>query len=212
VKYKEIIHKKFSKLRHTAAQKGGSTTMPWMGKKPGRRKEEGGHYRVDVSLSHRVIKILEVPDNRSKYVEDCVKACTKTAWMAFDEPSVTANDDFQVTKTGATFHWLPNDMQHNAIVKTFCTFQYRCTGTSLRFRMRINEVETPFFEAPGSLAWCPFQFYSDSSFADGIDAECNQNDYVIELQFEPYGSSDWAFVKDIYMFFEVVDGLSALER
>jgi hypothetical protein len=186
--------------------------MSWMGEKPGRHKEEGGHYRVDVSLSYRIIKILEVPENRSKYVEDCVKACTETTWMAFNEPSVTANDDYHVTKTGATFHWFPNDIQHNAIVKTFCTFQYRCTGASLRFRMRVNEAVTPFFEVAGSLTWCSFQFYSDSSFADGIDAECNQNDYVIELQFEPYGSSDRASVKDVYMFLEVVDGLRAFGR
>jgi hypothetical protein len=191
-------------------KEGATTEMSWMGKKPGRRKEEGGHRRTDVSFSYRILKVLEVPEIQSKYAEDCVKACTEIKWIAFNESSVAVNDNYCDPTSGATFVWFPSDRGHNAVIAAYCGFQYRCTGQSFRYRMRIKEAVTPFFEAPGSLAWCPFQFYTDSSFADGIDVECNQNGYVIEIQFEPYGSSDCAFVKDICVFLEVVDGLLEL--
>jgi len=186
--------------------------MSWLSKKTGRPKEEGGHQRVNVSLSHRVAKILDVSDNRSKYVERCVKVCTEIKWIAFNESSVTVNDNYCVPKTAATFFWCPSDRRHNAIVSTFLTFQYQCTGKSLRFRMKVNESVTPFFEAPGSLTWYPFEVYTNPSFADGIDADCNQNGYIIELQFEPLKPSDRALIKDIYAFFEVIDGLPVVEH
>lgn len=186
--------------------------MSWMGKKPGKPKEEGGHERVNISIDQRLFKILEVPDNCSKYVEYCVNECTETKWVAFHESNVTVSDYYSRPKTATTFFLFPNDAKHNAIVATFCAFQYQCTGKGFRFRMRINETVTPFIEVPGSSSWSPSQVYTDSSFVDGIEVACNQNGYVIEFQFEPQRSSDCASVKDIYMFFEVVDGLPTLEH
>lgn len=214
-----VLHKKKSYTRNSTDCLGeqsheagrAATKMSWMGKKPGRRKEEGGHHRIDLSLSDRVQRILDVPDNRSKYVEDCVKTCTEITWIVFNEPGVVMNGSNYAAKVAAAFPWYPNDSKHNVIVSLFFAFQYRCTGGGIRFRVRINDLVTSFVDVRGSPTWSFSPVYSDSCFVDGLKVKPDQECYVIELQFEPLRASNCVFVRDVYVFCEVVDGLPAFE-
>lgn len=183
-----------------------------MSKKTGRPKEQGGHQTANISINGRVFKILEVPENRSRYIEYCINACTETKWRAFHESSVTVNDDYGTFKTAATFVWIPNDSVYNGIVSTLCTFEYQCAGKGFRFRMRINWTVTSSIEVQGNTTWSWSQVYTESSFDGGLEVQPNQDSYVIEFQFEPYGSSDRAYVRDISMFSEVVDGLPTMHK
>jgi hypothetical protein len=184
--------------------------MSWMNKRTGRPREQSGHQIVNISIDKRIFNILEVPENRSKYVEYCVNACTETKWIASHESSVTVNDNFSTFKTAATFVWVPDNSVYNGIVSTLCTFKYQCTGKAFRFRMRINGTVMSSIEVQGNTTWSLSQVYTESSFDGGMKVQTNQDSYIIEFQFEPYGSSDRAYVRDISMFLEIVDGLPTI--
>ena len=181
--------------------------MSWMNKKTGRPREQGGHRTFHVSVNNRIFRILEIPENRSKHIEKSVNAHTKTKWIAFHESDVTANDNCNVFEPAATNIWVPDDSLHNGIISTLCTFEYRCTGRAILFRIKMNDSLTSPIEVPGTATWCLSDIFTESSFDGEMDVQPNQNSYVIEFQFEPYGSSDCAYVRDISMFIEVVDGL-----
>jgi hypothetical protein len=181
--------------------------MSWMSRKTGRPKEQGGHQRVNISIDECIFRILEVPENRSQYVEYCVNACTETKWTAFHESSVTVNDNCGTFETAAISVWIPDNSVNNGIVSALCTFEYQCTGKGLRFRMRINGTVTSSIEVQGNTTWSFSQVYTESCFDGGMEIQPNQDIYIIEFQFEPYGCSDRASVRDISMFSEVVDGL-----
>lgn len=178
-----------------------------MSKRTGRPKEEGGHRTVKISVNKRVFNILIVPENRSKYAEYCVDTCTETNWIAFHDSSVTMNNNCRTYKTATTNIWVPNNSSCNGMVSILCTFEYRCTGRTFIFRMRINGNATTSIEVSGKTTWSLSQVYTESSFNDGIKVQANQDRYIIEFQFEPYGASDQACVKDITMFLDVIDGL-----
>jgi len=184
--------------------------MSWMSKETGRPKEERGHRRINVSVDERTFHILLVPDNRSRYVEYCVNACCKTEWTAFHESCVTANDNHRLFKTAATFVWVPNDGSYNGIVSTLLTFEHQCTGKAFKFRLKINGNATSSIEVSGKPTWSFSQVYTESCFDGGMKEWADQDSYIIEFQFEPYRSSDQACVRDISMFFEIIDGQNQL--
>jgi hypothetical protein len=184
--------------------------MSWMSKKTGRPKEQGGHRTFHVSVNNRISNILRIPGNRSECIENCVNATVKTEWMAFHESDVTANDNYSVFKTAATGVWLPNCVP-NGVVATLCTFEHRCTGRGLLFRMKVNDSLTSPVEVPGTTTWSSSEVFTESSFVGGIRVQPNQDSYVVEYQFEPFGILGRASVRDISMFLEVVDGMSDSE-
>ena len=184
--------------------------MSWYGRKPGRRKEDGGHFRIDISVNGRISRILGVSENKSKYIRHCIEKGTQIQWVAFQEHATVVNDDYRTFKTATTFVWIPHDTKHNTIVSTYCAFKYQCIGKGFRFRLRINGDETSEMQVQGSSVWSFSQVYTDWSFADRVKVVPNQNYYTVEFQFEPEGASDRVRVQDVLMFFEVVDGLPTL--
>lgn len=183
--------------------------MSWTTKKTGRPKEQGGHRRINISVGRSTDHILSIPDNRSKYIECCVKAYTETKWIAFHESNVSVNDNYSTFKTAVTNIWVPDNSLCNGIVSTLCTFEYKCTGKAFLFRMKINGDATSSIEVVGNTIWHLSQVYTESSFNGGMKVQPNQESYIIEFQFEPFGMSGRAYVKDISVFLEVVDGLPA---
>ena len=181
--------------------------MSWTNKRTGRPKEHGGHRRINISVDKPTFYILSVPDNRSKYIEYCVKTSTETEWIAFHESNATVNDNYRTWKTAATFVWIPNHSRYNRIISTLCIFEHQCAGKAFQFRIKINGNATSSIEVPGNTTWSLSQVYTESSFNGGTKAQTNQGSYIIEFQFEPYGSSDRAYVRDISMFLETIDGL-----
>lgn len=179
-------------------------------KKVGRRKEEGGHRRIDVSVNKLTDEILQIPENRSKYVEYCVNTATFSRRIRFQESKVTANDEGSMFKTAAVFEWIPLNSKGNAIILIACYFRYRCEGEGFRFRMSINGAVTSPIKVLGSNTWTSSHVYTNSSFHGEIKTFPNQSSYTIEFQFAPQGSSCTAYVKDINVLLEVVEGMPAV--
>lgn len=189
------------------ANKWRTNIMSWLSKKTGRPKEQGGHHRIDITVNESTYNILSIPDNRSRYIESCVNTCTETKWTAFHEPSETVNDYFTTFKTASTSIWIPDNSVHNGIISTLVTFQHKCSGKSFMVRMKLNGNVTSSIEVKGNETWCGSQVYIQKDFTGENELRKNQDSYIFEFQFEPYGLSDRVYVRDISMFLEVVDGL-----
>jgi len=179
-------------------------------KRPGRRKEEGGHKRIDITVNKSTSDILDLQENKSSYIEYCVNASTFSKKIRFHEPKTTVNDDFTVFETAARFVWRPSDRQNNAILATYCYFMYQCMGKGFKFRMKINGNVTSAVEVLASGIWTLSHVFNDSSFAGGVPSFPNQSRYAIEFQFEPIDSSSMVCVKDVNIILDVVDGMPAL--
>ena len=181
--------------------------MSWQNPKTGRPKEQGGHRRIDISVDDPTYHILSITNNKSKYVEYCVKKCTETKWIAFHESNVAVGDDYSMFKTAAINVWIPDDPVHNGIVSAICTFEHQCICKTFKFRMQINKDVTSSTELLGAETWSLSEVFVESSFDDEIQVQPNQESYIIEFQIEPFGISDRVYVRNITMFLEVVDGL-----
>lgn len=179
-------------------------------KKVGRRKEEGGHRRIDVSVNKLTDAILQIPENRSKYVEYCVNTATFSRRIRFQEPKMTLSDESATFKTAAVFEWTPLNSSDNAITSIACYFMYRCEGRGFKFRLVVNGNYTSVIEVSSSDAWALSYVYRDIDFADRIRVFPNQSSYTIEFQFAFQGSSGISYVKDINIVLDVIDGLPAL--
>lgn len=179
--------------------------MSWLGKKPGRPKEQGGHRVIKgISVDEYTWTILQIPKNRSQYIEYCIKVCTHSKSLSFCESSETFNGNHLTFVTAAEFVWTPNSSLSNAILSTICSFKYQCTGEGLRFKMTINDKSSLIIEETTANNHMQSQTYN-IDFNLGIFT--NQDRYVIKLQFEPSHSSDIACIKDVHVLLEVVDGL-----
>jgi len=185
--------------------------MSWLSDKTGRPKEQGGHQRINISVDEPTFDVLQSCDNRSKYIEYCINAGTYSKRIRFHEPKVTANNNNIKFKTATRFVWTPNNSTNNAILSIRCYFQYCCAGKGFRVRMVIND-EACSSDIGGltsiNYTWSPI--YTDYDF--GIKTFPNQSNYTIEFQFAPENSSDTAYVKNINLLMEVIDGMPALPR
>jgi len=184
--------------------------MSWLSRKTGRPEEEGGHTRKNISVDAHTGIILQVADNASVYIEYCVRACTPYRQIEFWEPASATNDDENTFKTAATFDWTPVNPSNNAIMSTLLRFQYRCAGKGFKFRMVANDIIVLSSERLTSVNWASSPLYTNHDFNEKIQAFCNQSSFTIRFEFIPAGSTDAAYVKDLSVTLEVIDGLPML--
>ena len=206
--YKEIIHTKLAPtLGEASTIQLVTTTMSWKSKKTGRPKEQGGHHRINISVDESTANILSITRNRSQYIEYCVDACTETKWIAFTESDEIFNTDFRTFETALTILWDPENESQNAIISTLCTFESKCSSGSFIARMKLNDNISSSITVEGTEDWCWSGVYNQKDFGYKNAATKNQDIHVIQFQIEPYGESDQAHIRNVTMFFEVVDGL-----
>jgi hypothetical protein len=57
-------------------------SLSWLSNKTGRRKEEGGHKLITISISKKILKLIRKrkTKNLSKYIEDCVRTSFLTEY------------------------------------------------------------------------------------------------------------------------------------
>jgi len=201
---------RLSKKQEDQKKKTGTKEMSWMSKKTGRPKEQGGHRRINISVDKPTRDVLQRAENKSKFIEHVIHAWKHPMRIRFFQPKETLNDDQYKFKDAAIFTWTPNNSTDNAILSLSCCFQYRCGGKGLRFRITINEATTSTIGGLTSIHYTSSYVYADHDFHEGIKTFPNQSNYTIKFQFAPQSSLDEAYVKDISIFLEVVDGLPAL--
>lgn len=182
--------------------------MSWTNEKTGRPKEQGGHHRINISVDESTCNILSIADNRSQYIEYCVNACTETNWIAFSESGETVNADFTTFEPALILVWVPEHESQNAIISTACTFEYKCSGGSFIARMKLNDNVSSSIAVEGTEDWCWSKIYNKKDFGYKNEEVKNQDIYVIQFQIEPYGESGQAHVRNVTIFFQVVDGLN----
>jgi len=102
------------------------------------------------------------------------------------------------------------DPSNNAIMSTLLRFQYRCAGKGFKFRMVANDIIVLSSERLTSVNWASSPLYTNHDFNEKIQAFCNQSSFTIRFEFIPAGSTDAAYVKDLSVTLEVIDGLPML--
>ena len=184
--------------------------MSWMSRKTGRPKEQDGHKRRNISVDSYTDSVLQKVDNKSKFIEYSISACMQSRRIRFHNPDITVNNDQNTFMTAAAFVWTPNNSENNVILSISCYFGYRCAGKGFRFRVAINEKTMSAVEELTSIHWTVSNVFTNHDFVEGMRVFPNQSSYTLEFQFKPEGPFDTAYVKDINIYLDVVDGMLAL--
>lgn len=181
-----------------------------LGSYSGRPKEEGGHKPLKISVNKFTHNVLQEVGNKSKFIEHTIHSWMQPQRIRFHASNETVNDNSHKFKA-AVFVWTPTNSADNAILSIRCYFQYRCAGKGFRFRMVINEEGySSYIGGLMSINYTWSSVYTDHDFE--IKISPNQSSYAIEFQFAPESSLDTAYVKDINILLEVMDGMPALPR
>lgn len=180
--------------------------MSWLSDNTGRPEEDGGHQRIDISADYYTRQVLDFVDNKSNFVEQCIRDFTQPKCIRFEEPEETCNDS-RVFKDGAVFEYNPV-FHNNAIKQVNVSFNYLSAEGSVEFRLSVNNnkglrlVEKSFSKEysfshlydKGELGFKQFE-----ALLRGKDR------YVFRFQFRTLSSFGRVSVKNVLMFMEVVD-------
>lgn len=129
--------------------------------------------------------------------------------IRFYEPNETMNDNQQASKDAAVFVWNPHNITDNAILSVRCYFQYRCESQGLHFTIQVNNRQGDDIGWLVSTEYAWSYIYTEEELQYGNHIVFpNQGNYTIKFRFGIMNSAFPAYVKDINIILQVVDGLS----
>ena len=183
-----------------------TVTLSWLSDNTGRPEEDGGHQRINISADCYTRQVLDCVDNKSNFVEHCIRHFTQPKSIKFEEPKESFNDS-RVFKNGAVFEFSPV-FDNNAIKQVNISFNYLGAEGGIEFRLSVNDSK-----GLRLVEKSPSKEYSFSHFYDKGEMGLKQYEamlrgkdrYVFRFQFRPLNSFGRVSVKNVRMFIEVID-------
>jgi len=84
--------------------------LSWLSDKTGRRKEEGGHKPIHISISEAVLKLIRKRkiQNLSRFIEYCLKTSTFSEYDLKLIKALCDSGNFKLATILASKHLIPN--------------------------------------------------------------------------------------------------------
>ena len=180
--------------------------MSWLGDNPGRPEEDGGHQRINISADYFTRQVLDFVDNKSNFVEFCIRNFTQPKCIKFEELKESSNDS-EVFKNGAVFEYNPF-FDNNAVKQINISFDYLNPESGIEFRLSVNDSKgLRLVEKSGLKEYSFSHLYEkgELGFAQFEAMLRGKDRYVFRFQFRPFNSLGKANVKNILMFIEAID-------
>jgi hypothetical protein len=128
--------------------------------------------------------------------------------IRFYEQNETMNDN-TIFKDAATFVWTPHNTTDNAILSIRCYFQYRCESQGFQFRVQINNRQGGTMGLLVSSEYVWSYVWTENQLMSGHQVNYpNQDNYTLKFSFAVGNPAFPAYVKDINIVLQVIDGLS----
>ena len=180
--------------------------MSWLNNETGRPEEDGGHQRIDISADYHTREVLDSTENKSKFVEECIREFVSQKCVKFEEPTESSNDS-RAFKDGAVFEFEPV-FTNNTIKQVNISFSHLSAGGDIEFRLCVNESKgLRLVEKSFSNEYSFSHLYENGELGlKQFEAMLRGKDrYVFRFQFRSLKSFGRVNVKNIRMFIEIID-------
>jgi hypothetical protein len=181
--------------------------MSYLNDETGRPLEEGGHARIDISANLYTREVLDIVENKSKFVEYCIEAFTQPKWIAFHNPEVSLNGGSEFVNS-AVFEFVPRLSPGNMVLRLNCFFDYRCDGSDVQFRITVNGKKgLELVEHPDGSGYSCSHVYreEDLGFRPMAGMFRGKDKYVFKVQFRATEQNFVACMKDVWLYVQVVE-------
>jgi hypothetical protein len=182
--------------------------MSWMSDYTGRPKEEGGHKRINISADLPTRSVLDMVENRSKFIEYCIKIFIKPKWVIYHEPKQTVNANYRRLAEGASFEFAPYFNPSNAVLRANCYFDHFCENGGMAFRVTVNGKRgLRLVEHSSGRGYSCSCVYDEKGlgFENMWKTFYNQDSYALRFEFKPLKPAGTVSVKDIHFAVQVVE-------
>ena len=163
--------------------------MSWLSNKTGRPQEEGGHYRLNISVDSHTRDLILSTDNHSNFIEHSIAEAVKPKLEDSDREKIEICSSSRRFVTAATFELSPQLSSGNAILEANCLFDYFSEKGPFACRVTVNGKKGLTLKRERNNSYtCSYISNGEMGFNNMPALFHNSNSYIFCFQTRSVGS------------------------